>query len=422
MEKNPAKTTMSLLGRARLTIEPHVFEVILYGVREPTTATPVSHQFVEHKPIIQYGPPPTAGAAQSPAYGSKGGYAPPTEQPQRQTKTVGHEPMSNNVPTQFIPNSQPRPSLAPASHPAPHPVHYQQPATPIAPGRPHAPPSQAPAQSPDPVIHMLAQRAGHDPELKAIMKIVAAGDANPQQLQFFQRHIDELTAVLHSRTGPAQKPTPAQRPHANNAPVSAYPGAPSHAPGHFTPPVGGRQMHPYQVQSQAPMPLKAKSPMAAPRADYSSLVFEFVAGSADRFLFPKYSILEFLPGNRQVLASFLIVRKGDRREAGNYDPNREYYQPVTVRLSTDDPKVLAPLTRVVASPEEARKHMDEIMDRATRADEVHLALRLPKRSENAEGDDEDKGAGSRERSPSTPPAPPVREKRKYTRRATIVAA
>lgn len=42
------------------------------------------------------------------------------------------------------------------------------------------------------MISLLASRASRDPELKALMKEVAAGNANQAQLDTFQRHIDEL--------------------------------------------------------------------------------------------------------------------------------------------------------------------------------------------------------------------------------------
>src|SRR6201999_3885149 len=51
----------------------------------------------------------------------------------------------------------------------------------------------------DPVIHLLAQRASTDNALKQVMKIVASGQANQQELEYFQRHIDELTAIVKAR-------------------------------------------------------------------------------------------------------------------------------------------------------------------------------------------------------------------------------
>lgn len=65
-------------------------------------------------------------------------------------------------------------------------------------------------------------------------------------------------------------------------------------------------------------------PVAPPRVNYKSVVFEFTspltpygsstsghAGSGDRYLFPEHTILEWLPAENTVIASFLIVRKVD---------------------------------------------------------------------------------------------------------------
>jgi hypothetical protein len=114
------------------------------------------------------------------------------------------------------------------------------------------------------------------------------------------------------------------------------------------------------------------------KSDITAILFEFAAGSGDRFLFPKYSILEYLPGGTQVIASFLVVRKGSDSVSGNYDPDLDYYQPVTMRLAAQTPRILEPMVKVVADPVEARKYMDDIMDNMTRAEYVHLAMRLPR--------------------------------------------
>lgn len=186
------------------------------------------------------------------------------------------------------------------------------------------------------------------------------------------------------------------------------------------------------------------------------------AGSGDRYLFPEYTILDWMPGGNTVLASFLVVRKVDpntpfpletateianSRAKGKStkskksdkkkkddkgkeepklnpdpstatdtkpttesdkptesqdkptttDPNtntnnpdsipkedkkeptqKEYYQPVTFRITSPNPKVLEPLARVVKPADEVRKYMNEIMDRAERAPDGFLAVRLPR--------------------------------------------
>jgi len=138
--------------------------------------------------------------------------------------------------------------------------------------------------------------------------------------------------------------------------------------------VGSRMESPFQPQPQS---LRSKGPLPGPKSDISGICFEFAGGSGDRFLFPKYSILEYLPGG-QVIASFLIVRKGSSSDSPTYDPGLDYYQPITIRLYTHQGKQLDSLAKVVAPPEEVRRYMDDIMDNMTRAEYVLLAMRLPK--------------------------------------------
>lgn len=49
--------------------------------------------------------------------------------------------------------------------------------------------------APDPVIHMLAVRASTSPELEAVLKTIATGEATPEQLEYYQRQIDELKEI-----------------------------------------------------------------------------------------------------------------------------------------------------------------------------------------------------------------------------------
>jgi hypothetical protein len=110
------------------------------------------------------------------------------------------------------------------------------------------------------------------------------------------------------------------------------------------------------------------------------VVFEFSGGTGDRYMFPKFSILEYVPvpAGQQVIASFLIVRKGSASEYPVTDPALDYYQPATIRLYTPTGRHLENLSRVVAPPEEVRRYMDDIMDKMTRAEYVLLAMRLPR--------------------------------------------
>lgn len=147
---------------------------------------------------------------------------------------------------------------------------------------------------------------------------------------------------------------------------------------------GARQMQP-QMQYPNQQAIRAKAPLPN-RPDIASVVFDL--GTGDRYLFPKYSIVEYLPAatGQQLLASFLIVRKGSSSERGG-DPSLDYYQPVTIRLQSTSGRHLEHLARVVAPQDEVRRYMDDVMDNMTRAEYVLLAMRLPR--PGREEDDED---------------------------------
>jgi hypothetical protein len=106
--------------------------------------------------------------------------------------------------------------------------------------------------------------------------------------------------------------------------------------------------------------------------DISAVVFDFTDGSGDRFRFPEYSILEFQEG--YIIAFFLIVRRGTAGET--YDPKLDYYQPVTIRLSTDPRGRINLLSKVVAPPDEVQRYMDDIMKNMKRAEYVLLSMQL----------------------------------------------
>lgn len=436
---------------------------------------------------------------------------------------------------------------------------------------------------------MLATRAAADPELKALMRVVASSQASQEQLRAFQAHIDELNAIIKSReqqeqrqqasatptqtqqttqqgTGTPQtqstpqppsqsqlppkqentakiaskedsasqtktsaKQSPAQadvqpQPPAASTDKSATPQSstgsatikqepkstagkdsqpppattngnastpapastpsqqqspavnPTQPPG-FHPQSAARPGPPYPpypapaygsqtpIQSRPPQYTTPNSfyrspvaPLAPPRVGYKAVVFEFTspltpygnatsghAGSGDRYLFPEHTILEWLPDENTVIASFLVVRKVDQNatfpletateaansrskgksaskskkgepkgkamkgadSAGPQTPSqlagtpqkqepvdsampdapsapineanlKEYWQPVTFRIHSPSTTFLEPLARVVKPADEVRKYMNEIMDRAERAPDGFLAMRLPR--------------------------------------------
>jgi hypothetical protein len=239
---------------------------------------------------------------------------------------------------------------------------------------------------------MLAERAATDPDLKALMRIVANGEATPEELKKFQSHIDELTRIQKARQAAAQASQPPQPPPpsaATPAPVNGHATA-RPAPTATTTPAPLARTTPTptppasrpEPQYQQPQALRSKGPLPPTKPDISGVVFEFTGGSGDRFLFPKFSILEYLPGG-QVIASFLIVRKGSSSDSPTYDPDLDYYQPITIRLYAHQGRQLDALQKVVAPQEEVRRYMDEIMDKTTRAEYVLLAMRLPRDTEQA---------------------------------------
>lgn len=142
--------------------------------------------------------------------------------------------------------------------------------------------------------------------------------------------------------------------------------------------------------------LRSKGPPPAIKPDVSAVVFEFAGGNGDRYQFPKFSIVEQVqtPSGPQILASFLIVRKGSVSEYG-YDPKSDYYQPITIRISSTQPRYLEYFSRVVAPQEEVRRYMNDIMDNMTRAEYILLAMRLPRPEKESKEDGQDSGKDNR---------------------------
>lgn len=60
-------------------------------------------------------------------------------------------------------------------------------------GRP-APPRHG--SGPDPVVMSLAEKAAEDPVLEGLMKAVASSQASPEQVQAFQRYVDDMSAEV----------------------------------------------------------------------------------------------------------------------------------------------------------------------------------------------------------------------------------
>ena len=394
---NPAKESMAKLGVCSMIVEPHVFEITLYTVRETQSTFPAANFQTPPPPSSEFNPFQNHNTYQTPLY-----HVPPPPAPHFQ-----HHNQPNSNPSQltlppfregfgqFGPQGPP-----PLRHP---PISTPKPTVPERPGPPT--PNNARQDesvnsgtkpSPDPVIQMLATRAASDHNLKALMKVVASGNASQKQLRDFQNHIDDLNGILKSRNSPSQSThdPPAPEPPSSSVPeyktqslistsTLGTPQSPHPPPiSHPIPPAAIKSEPLPQYFSHVATPQKSKVPSPY-KLDISAIVFDF-GGTGDRFLFPRFSILEYLPGGTQVIVSFLIIRTGSLAASGTYKHNSSYYQPVTMRLSTPHPKTLEPLARVVAPAEEVRNYMNSVFDKMNRTENVFLATRLPRPSESNE--------------------------------------
>ncbi|KAL8776642.1 MAG: hypothetical protein Q9203_006518 [Teloschistes exilis] len=392
---NPAKETMVKIGTCSMIIEPHVFETTLYTVRElspvflPAQATSISPS----API--YNPYQDHKTYQQPIHNT---YSLPYHQ-----ANYPHNSSSNlTLPTfregfgQFSPSGPPQYTASVA----PRPIVSSQSNEHV---RLSSPGSDSTLMNEndkvaDPVIQMLATRAAADHNLKALMKIVASGHAAQVQLEEFQGHINELNRLVKSQGGCGQPNTNDQLPPPQpQLPAVTQTYRPAPAQSTSREPAVTISATPYAPPKPEPKPIKAETSgqsqyfshiaqssrpkpamVASYKSDIVSMVFDFTP-NGDRFLFPRFSILEFLPGGMQVLASFLVIRKGsEAMTPGEYNKTTTYYQPVTLRLSAPFARMLEPLARVVAPPDEVKKYMNGIFDKMSPAKPAFLAVRLPR--------------------------------------------
>ncbi|KAH0492449.1 hypothetical protein TgHK011_007403 [Trichoderma gracile] len=213
----------------------------------------------------------------------------------------------------------------------------------------------------DPLVVLLVKAALEDSKTSDMIRRIAEGRPGFTDATDLKEILDRL-----HRDAKAPPQAPPAPPQAKQSPSEAL-------NGHI------RASNPPTPQQLNPQALRSKGPPPAPKPDISAVVFDF--GTGDRYLFPKFSILEYLPSSsgQEVVASFLIVRKGSTSEYGG-DPKLDYYQPVTIRISTQTGRILENLMRVVAPQDEVRRYMDDVMDNMTRAEYVLLAMHLPRAS------------------------------------------
>lgn len=323
---NPDVKLMKSRGECRIRIEPHLFVAEMY-VEERAKAPVAPKQPISHyRPAQQYqhrGLPPTI----------------PPGQPQ-------------------IPQQSP-PRVPQASSPAPQ-----------------------SGTKPDPVISMLATRASTDPELKSLMKEVATGHATQEQLKVFQKHIDELTAMVTRQKQDQDDSTAKayQQPNtihydgqADMRVSSTLNGTMQLAP--------GTQPYPPAQPGQQPQQHGQQQPWVAPALPVI-IAFKDVGATEDRFLFPQHSILETL-SPQHLLVSFIVIRKGHQAaDSDGLEPNAEYWQPITIMIEVayGREELLNCVRRWVKPAEEVRSYMEGVMQRCERAPDSHLALRLPFKS------------------------------------------
>ena len=418
VENNPPKDSMVQLGRSKLSVEPHVFEVYIHGIRDvvppmqvapktgpvaPSAGVSGSQPLYPSQASDQKNPTPTSNAALLLQYSNN-----PKPSPQIQSSqpvqvppnTQSSQPMT---PTQTVQpvqaaqsTSQPTPAMKPQESAAPIIQSPQQ-------NQQVQQTQQARPAGQDPVIQMLAQRASENPELKELMKIVASGTANKEQLAEFQRHIDELTRILHQRNVFQQQTSIAgntQTPTVNNSqskqglmtPQSnpPYPQQPKPAQYNNTsniiikPPV----QHLQSPVARAPKP--AAPTMFPASTRFKGIALEILDPTArcnttpnDRLLFPRNTILNYHPSGRSVTASFLVVKTVPPSASSSTlstsleaEP-KKLHVPITVLFESPDQQALAHLRAGVAPEVEVSKYMDDIVRDTERASEAELALRLP---------------------------------------------
>lgn len=362
---NPDVKSMSKLGPCTMVIEPHSFEVMMYTVRDQNAPAP------QYRPPVYYPPP-------HPAYQPHPGYTnSPTPGPQVQPRP----PYSTQIPHMKQEPSRPYATPMAGSAPQPQPsapgaMPKSQNGTPVGSGRPASTSiQQKPGSGPNsdseknPVIQKLATAAASDPDLKALMQVVASSRATPEQLRTFQRHLDRLNAQIARENAesqakaasiPTQTPpqpaagsastpntapgagTPVKKesegssvptpiatqapPHTNSTPVQLPNGTPQSQPSAQPAAMTPQPRPPQQkIGSMGPpvygTPYSSYPPPPPPQPLVKHIVFEnltpvsSIQGSnPDRYIFPEYAVLDFSPDPRGtvILASFFVIRKGSQ--------------------------------------------------------------------------------------------------------------
>lgn len=408
---NPDLKTMQRLGSSTISVGPHNFDATIYTVREN----------LAYRHPNQY---PQQHLASQSGFQNYQPVGPPATKPQAPINQAAQNPQ--------VEVKQERPSSGatdPSAGAVKPPIASQPQATPSSTSQPPAVQS-----GPDPVIRMLATRAATNPELKALMKVVASSKASQEQLKLFQSHIDELNVIIRQQEQTERSAPEAQNNHLEKAPSKppqldgptdnvVYP--PHSVPREKQP---GPPPSPYITHAQQPGPFLAQQrpaakvgplgpPMNAPSYTHyppqqkpplpeprvKAIVLEFttpasssVAASQDRYLFPEYAVLDTPISGQglEMVCSFFLVRKGSDLNAmhstegtatgtpsgwsSRWNANEEYYQPVTMTIKASQHRTLETIARAAKPLGEVQTKMKEIMQSKTRVKDEWLVMRLPK--------------------------------------------
>ena len=416
MPKNPPKDSMVRFGLCTLKVEPHAFDVILYGVKAqpaPST-TPITPQPAANATI-------QAGRASEVKHPSPFGYPqfrqslPPTSS----SRGAYDDPSTTKPGYTGLPPH--RTASQPPQGPNPYaglPPHMKNNHQSVA-----SPPTVE--EKPDPVIQLLAAKATTDTELKQLMSVVASERATRSELERFQAYVDRLNATLELSKPPFARVSTFSQPSevtnqrslppdqsSNLKPISSAP--PSRYPAILstnsnTPsPVGdagnGALARPIEIgpkvrKEPSPQPAshdtnqpRWERPQRSSQAEYVAVVLEFTAGSGDRFLFPRSSFLEFSPDGTRVICSFMALWSSTEGASDN-DGHGAQHQVITMVLSASSPKILEPLSRVVDNQAEVILHMNNALDSSARARTEYLVLNLPREPDTATDEGRDLSGG-----------------------------
>lgn len=234
-KNNPPKESMTRIGPCNITIGPHLFDAMIYTVKDPN-APPQIQYAPPQRPMVHYGHPNSFQQYQP--------YPNQQKRPPHPSTPTGRP--AQGYPGSHPPNQQRGPQVPPNQQgQRPAPVHNGQPGQPAKP-------------SPDPVIQMLATRAAADPELKALMRVVASSQASQEQLRAFQAHIDELNAIIKAREQQEQK-----QQNATGIPGRPQPATPASQSKPTPTPAPAQSPNPNSQQK--PVPESNKAPQAQPQ-------------------------------------------------------------------------------------------------------------------------------------------------------------